>query len=310
MVFSLLVLLAFQPDHAALRGIYEQALAKRRQEFGEADQRTAQAARDLGLFLVREDDLPAAAVALSDAVRIDEKIFGPQAPQTLEDIAALAATTPPERAQPLWWKAAESPDDGVASRALDALGSLAEAKGDRAGAAGYYKRALAKEEAASGPSAARVAVRLNSLALVVPPREGVPLLQRALVINRRVYGSKHPETAATEANLCGLLLATGRIQEAVQMGTQSVAAFDATLGDHPRTASAASNLADALRTKGDRAKAEQLYRRALRIDRQAFGPQHSETKTDARNLAEFLRESKRTEEAASIEAEFGIPPAY
>jgi hypothetical protein len=40
-----------------------------------------------------------------------------------------------------------------------------------------------------------VAVRLNSLALVLTPRDAVPLLRRALLIDRRAWGEKHPQTA-------------------------------------------------------------------------------------------------------------------
>ena len=42
-----------QPDPAALRKLYEDALARRLQTYGEKDARSAQAARDLGLFLAR-----------------------------------------------------------------------------------------------------------------------------------------------------------------------------------------------------------------------------------------------------------------
>lgn len=310
MVTALLAIVAFQPDPGALRRIFEDALARRRAEYGEADGRTAQAARDLGLFLGREGDVTGAAGALAEAVAADEKAFGPAAKETLSDTAELASVTPPARAEALWLRAAESPDPAVASRAYDALGSLREARGDRDGAAAFYKKALAKEESASGPAGARVAVRLNSLALTLEPREGLPLLRRALAIDRAVYGARHPETATTEANLCGLLLATGRAQDAVSMGTAAVAAFEATLGDHPRTASAASNLADAQRAAGNRAEAERLYRRALAIDREAYGPEHEETRNDARNLAEFLREGKRAAEAVRVETEYRIPPAY
>jgi hypothetical protein len=51
MVFSLFLALALQPDSAMLRQIFEDSLARRQLEFGANDARTAQAGRDLGLFL-------------------------------------------------------------------------------------------------------------------------------------------------------------------------------------------------------------------------------------------------------------------
>jgi tetratricopeptide (TPR) repeat protein len=310
MVFSVLVALALQPDPAMLRRLYEEALARREQQYGMSDARTAKAASDLGLFLRGQGDRQGAREALAQALQIDEKALGASAPQTLADVENLAGVSPPEEAERLWKRAAQNRDCAAAARAFAALGELREAAGDRAGAAEFYRQSLAKEEAAGGENAARVAVRLNALALAVGPREGIPLLERAIAINRRAWGERHPETATTETNLAGLLLAAGRAAEAVRLGRAALAAFEATLGgDHPRAAAAASNLADALRAKGDRREAERLYRRALAIDERAYGSQAAETLQDARSLAEFLREVGRAGEAGALERRWGLSGA-
>lgn len=298
---------AMQPDPAMLRRLYEEMLAKRARQYGLADARTARAASDLGLFLKEQGDADGAGRALAEALRVDEAASGPSAPAALADAAELAAISPQPAAGLLWRRAAESPDPSVAARALAALGEFREAAGDHEGAAALYRQALAKEEAASGKEGARIAVRLNALALALGPEKGVPLLTRALAINRRAYGERHPETATTEANLSGLLLAAGRAPESVRMGRSALAGFEATLGsDHPRTAAAASNLADALRAQGDRAGAEKLYRRALDIDQRAYGPNHPETLQDVRNLADFLGETGRAAEAAELERRYKL----
>jgi tetratricopeptide (TPR) repeat protein len=310
MVFSALVALALQPDPAMLQRLYEEALARRKQEYGVSDTRTARAASDLGLFLRGHGDKQGAQQALTLALAIDQKARGAVASETLADAENLAEVSPPAEAERLWTRAAQNRDPAAAARALAALGELREAAGDRPGAAKFYRRALAKEEAAAGKSAARVAVRLNALALAVDPREGIPLLERALAINRRTWGEQHPETATTETNLSGLLLAAGRTDEAVRLGRAALAAFEVTLGgDHPRTAAAASNLADALRAKGNRSEAERLYRRALAIDERAYGPQGAETLKDVRNLAGFLREIGRAREAAELDRHLKISGA-
>src|ERR1035441_10242900 len=92
---------AFQPDTAMLRRLYEEALDRRQREYGSADARTAQAERDLGLFLYSAGDKPGARRAMADAVRVDEKALGAAAPQTLEDVAVLASVSPPAEAAPL-----------------------------------------------------------------------------------------------------------------------------------------------------------------------------------------------------------------
>jgi tetratricopeptide (TPR) repeat protein len=302
-LLAVLAMRAFQPDPQTLRRLYEEGLAKRELEYGSADVRTAGAARDLGLYLRQwGGDQESARKALSRALAIDEKTLGATNPQTLTDAADLAGLSAPSEAEGLWKRAAAGSDNALAARAFSALAELREGAGDHPGAAELYRQALAKEEAASGRTAARVAVRLNALALVDDPPAAVPLLERALAINRRAWGEKHPETATTEVNLSGELLATGRVVEAIRIGTLALANFEATLGpDHPRTGAAASTLADALRAKRDRAGAEKLYRRALEIDERAYGPEHPETLGDVRNLAEFLRESGRDDEAAQLE---------
>jgi len=300
--FTVAVALALQPDPTVLRRLYEEGLARREHQYGVSDVRTARAASDLGLFLREQGDEGGARKALAEALTVDEKALGPTAQTTLADAGELAAVSEPAAAEPLWLRAAESPDAGIAARALGALGELREAASDRDGAVQFYRRALAKEEIAGGKEGARVAVRLNALALALGPETGIPLLTRALTIDRRVWGERHPETATAETNLSGLLLAAGRTDESVRMGRAALAGFEATLGaDHPRTAGSASNLADALRAHGDRAGAERLYRRALEIDERAYGPQHPETLNDVRNLADFLRETGRASEAQELE---------
>jgi tetratricopeptide (TPR) repeat protein len=302
MYLLLYLALALQPDPAMLRRIFEDALSRREQQLGSADARTAQAARDLGLFLAREGDRPGAQAALAKAVRYDEAVFGPTAGRTLEDVAELAALSAPASAVPLWTRAAAAADDEVAVRALTALGDLRGAAGDRVGAAAFYRRALARQETATGRDSEPVSVRLNALAHVVPPVEGIGLLERALVIDRRALGARHPQTASTEANLAGLLVNAGRHDEAVRDAGEALSIFQETLGpDHPRCAITAMMLATALEAKGQTAQAEKLYRMAVAIDERAYGPRHPQTLADMRTLADFLKAIGKQQEAEALE---------
>jgi len=294
-----------QPDPANLRHLFEENLARSERQYGMTDARTAGAARDLGLFLRGENDAAGAYRALREAAEIDDKAAGSESKQTLADMAALASVAPPYEAESLWRRAANAKDPAIASSALAALGEFRERAGDRAGAMAMYARAVEKEEAASGRDSAETAVRLNSLALVSEPRDAVPMLERAVAIDRKRWGERHPETATTESNLAGELLALGRVTESVRIGTLALSNFEATLGRrHPRTAAAASNLADAKSAAGDRVAAERLYRRALRIDEHALGAANPETLNDVKNLADFLRETGREREARALEARY------
>jgi tetratricopeptide (TPR) repeat protein len=160
---------------------------------------------------------------------------------------------------------------------------------DRASAAAFYRRATERQSAATGAASEPVAVCLNALALVVEPAEGIPLLQRALAIDRRELGARHPQTATTEANLAGMLVHAARYDEALAAAAEALSVFGETLGpEHPRCAIAASILAFALEAKGDRVRSEKMYRMALAIDEAAYGPQHPQTQSDRRALEDFL----------------------
>ncbi len=293
---------AWQPSPEMLRRLFEEEWQRSKQEYGADDARTAQAARDLGLFLRGQGDASGSRDALAETVRIDEKALGPTAAQTLADVTELARVSAPQQAEPLWQRAAESSDPKVAARALAFLGQLREMAGDPAESAKFYRRALAKEEQSSGQESAQVAIRLNALSRVVDLPEAIALLDRAVAISRRRLGASHAETATLELSLAGLLLKAGRADQAAQSGGDALSIFEKTLGaNHPRTALAATTLAHALRAKGDAGGAERLYRRALAIDEQAYGAKAPRTVSDARTLADFLRGIGKRREAAELE---------
>ncbi len=211
---------AFQPDPAAFRKLFEDALARRVRAYGESDARTAQAARDLGLYLCRSADAAAARRAMANAVRLDDKALGPTAPQTLEDVAALASVSPRAEAEPLLRRAAESSDPSVAGPALTSLAAIRKAAGDLAGAAALLRRAVEKAEAAEGKDSPTVALVLNVLAQAVTPKEAVPLLERALAIDQQAFGSAHPQTLQDARKLAALLRAAGQPGEAAKLERQ------------------------------------------------------------------------------------------
>jgi tetratricopeptide (TPR) repeat protein len=283
-------LIILQQNSAALRSIFEEGLQRQREKYGVYDVHTAQAARDLGMFLSRHGEQADARNVLDQVVRIDEKLFGANDSRTLADVAELASVTADSHSGPLWKRASESPNAAVASGALAQLGKHRALEGDRSGAATLYRRALAKEEEAAGKNSADVALDLNALAKLVDSPEAISLLERALAIDRRALGTWHAETATTEANLAGLLADTPRNAEAIRLAAEALKVFEDTVGtEHPRTAVAASILGYASEVKGDRPTAERMYRLALAIDERIYGPQHSQTINDARVLDEFLK---------------------
>ena len=71
---------------------------------------------------------------------------------------------------------------------------------------------------------------LNAMAQAVEPTDGIPLLERALAIDRQRLGARHPETASTEANLAGMFLNTGRNDECIRAIRDAMSVFEESLG--------------------------------------------------------------------------------
>jgi tetratricopeptide (TPR) repeat protein len=223
-VTLLIAAVAFQPAPAMLRAVFEEELARVTSTYGADDPRTVRAARDLGLFLVRQGDRPAARIALAKVVAA--------ADASLADVAELATVSEPAEAEPLWLRASASPDAAVAARAFGSLGDLHDRAGDRPGAIRFYRLALAREEAAAGRNDIRVAARLNTLALTLEAREAVPVLERAL----RLVSRRSVQAASIQLNLAPRLISTGHREAALRHAAEAVAIFEETLGaDHPRT---------------------------------------------------------------------------
>ncbi len=296
-----------QTNVAALRPLYEQALARRRAEFGPGDLRTAQAARDLGLFLAGLKEASAARTALQEAIRIEEHLLGAADRQTLADLAELAAVSNPAESLPLWKRVALSGDAELAIRARMALGPIYLSTGNRAAATAAYREALSLLETASGLDSAGAPAILSALAGILEAPEAIPLLLRALAAGRTAQGPRHPANAALENSLAERLLEVGRAEEALRAATDAVAIQQEALGQqHPLVARAMLTLARALETQREFPRAERLYLLAIEIDATAYGQHNAVTLADARLLAKFLRAQGRAGDAAQVEKRFGF----
>jgi tetratricopeptide (TPR) repeat protein len=213
------------------------------------------------------------------ALAIDEKVFGPDHPNTavslnnvatvMEALGDFQATRPlKERALAICEKAlgVEHPET---ARSLNNLGYLLQKQGDLDGARQYY--------------------------------------ERALTIKEKVLGPEHSDTALSLNNLGSLSISQGNLPEARRYFERALAIKEKTLGtDHPGTALSLANLGNLLWEERDLEGAHLLFKRALVIFDKVFGSEHPDTTYAAQFMALTLTALGQTDEAATLREKYNL----
>jgi len=111
-------------------------------------------------------------------------------------------------------------------------------------------------------------------------------LERALDLERRLWGPENPKTLNTLNHLGRTLWHQGKYQEAGALFGPALEMERRVLGpEHPDTLYCMNNLANVYRAEGKNEQAEPLYRKTLEIRRRVLGPEHPDTLTSLNNLA-------------------------
>jgi len=286
-------------DPSALRPLFEQALAMRRERFGTASAEVAQAAFLLGSFL-KAASMAGADQPLREALQIDRKNRSDRAAEDAMELGELllASGTRPE-AVALFEEAARSADPRAAARAYAAL-----AKSDPRSDAAFYGKAVAAEEGASGKESPRVAALLSNLGLALRGRgkleEAEAVLRRALGIQDAAFGPGSLPGAVSMNNLGAVLQARGKLAEAESLERQAVGIFERKMPHTSELAAAYANLASVMGEKDNRGGAEQLLRRAIATDQEAGGNETLQEAEDLTNLARLLEGHDAADAEASL----------
>lgn len=101
-----------------------------------------------------------------------------------------------------------------------------------------------------------------------------------MALRRKILGPEHPDVAAAQVALAGLLDAVGKTADEVAVNLNNLAAI------HQR--------------RGEPQLAEPLYRRALSIKQRALGDRHPELATTLNDLGTLLRKAGRHREAEPL----------
>ena len=233
------------------------ASAEHAEQLGVEPEATGRLLNESGLYLQTLGEFGAARSALERALKIDERVYGPDHPD-------------------------------VATR-VNNLGSVLRNLGDFQEARKCFERALKIDEQVCGSDHPQVAIDINNLGAVLRDlgdfQEARKCVERALKIDEQVYGSDHPTVARYVNNLGNVLRDLGDFQEARKCFERALKIDEQVYGsDHPMVAIDVNNLGAVLRDLHDLQEARKCYDRALKILRKKLGEDHPTTKIVANNL--------------------------
>ena len=184
---------------------------------------------------------------------------------------------------------------GKSARLLGRLGVYLIASAQPRAALEVLERALAMEEAASGPGHHEAAVILNNLGIAQwelgDLAAGRASVERALAIDEAVYGPGHPELATALNNLGAILGELGEVTAAHASVKRALAIDEAAYGPgHSEVASTLNNLGAVQRRLGELTDARATLEHALAIEEAAYGPDHPEVADILSNLGLVQRQ--------------------
>ncbi len=186
---------------------------------------------------------------------------------------------------------------------LAGLGTLLDLEGRYADAEKTLRAALNLRQALYGTKDPDVARTLKDLARTITrggnPGAAIPLMQRALAVQRELRGNEpHPDLAEVLNDMGFVYDENGDLDNAEKFYRESLAMYRRLLGDkHPYVATELENVALTAQSKGDFASAEALLRQSLEIHRELQGESHPETGRALFNLASVQYDRGETREA-------------
>jgi serine/threonine protein kinase len=258
---------------------------------------------------------PAAQAEMEWALESRRRIYGPEHPETLRSMAALAAVYTRRQQYPAAQKLFEDatriqvrvlgPTHPEYLSAMQDLGWVMGAQGHHAEAEKIVRETLALERRLLGddhPQSITGIGRLANVMLWEGRYSDEEVLERERWERlRRLKGVDHPETLGAIRMLAGTLSNLGRLDEAERLFRDSIEMSRRVFGaEHPSMAVAMNDLANHLRRKGDNAGAEPLLREVVAIDTRALGPESDSTLLAMNNLGAVYVDTRRNAEAEEL----------
>ncbi len=192
----------------------------------------------------------------------------------------------------------------VQATLMEAIGNVYRNLGLYDSAQGILEQTLETRQDELGADHLTVAQTLNNLGVVLRAKgdfEGAdPLFRRALDLRIRALGDRHPSVAQSLSNLGVLEREKGNYAEAEQLHLLAVEALRQHPDKRAELAASLGELAIVRSHLGDRESAIPLFREALDIRRDIFGPEHTLVATSANDLAVPLAQSGDLDAAGTL----------
>lgn len=260
-------------------------------------------------------EFKAAGLLYDKALRIRQKVFGPDHPHVAYSLNNLGlyqmeagryeeAEASLSHALQIWKRALGQKHPEVAT-ALYNLATVKHEKDEVEEAEKLHHEALVIREEALGPTHPHVAQSLNSLAGLMEAKSNHPeaekLFRQALEIREQVLDPIHPELAESLIGLAELLGRISNYSEAEKLCRRGGAIREKVFGvGSAPFAVYLNNLAELWKDQRDYLEAEKLHRQVLAIREKVLGPKHQLIGQSLNNLATVLHLKKEFDRAEPL----------
>jgi hypothetical protein len=326
-------------EYAAAQVAAARALGNYEALLGQGNLETAAVAGEYGMILGRLGQFTDARPLLEGALRVCEKLAGPEAAATAAAIQNLAdfnvLEEQNETATPLYERAVEITIKTAGPAALPTAAAMAglgaclargakpDAKVDpktdpaaqkaRERAEELLERSLLIQQRAAGPADKRIVPTLLELAALRQaqnqPEQAETTALEALAISEARFGPRHPQTAAALAEYAALAKARGDLPLAQRCLDRAAVIRNNSLGlGHPDTIAALDQLIDVLIARGDHETAEKPCRALLQSLATKRPEDAAATRRATERLAEVLEHTERADEAKTLRQRLAPPP--
>jgi eukaryotic-like serine/threonine-protein kinase len=213
------------------------------------------------------------------ALQLRQKLFGPEAPETLTCMNSLAMAYT---------------SDGRLDDALP-----------------LYERTLEIRKATAGLDDPNTLTNMNNLAIVYTKtgrfKEAFPLYEETLNRRRATLGPGNLFTLQSMNNLGGAYLDLGKLSEAIALFDETLKLRKSKLSiQHPETLTTMNNLARAYQLDGRIKDALPLFEDTLKLRQTNLPPQHYDTMLTMNSLAECYEALKQAGKAEPLRRELAV----